>query len=204
MLFRKPGVFQIRILWEAIRAVIFGPYTSQFPAVMPEIPDGFRGKPEYNQDKCVGCKACFEVCPARAIEIEDDLKKKTRKLIHRQDVCIYCGQCELACITQEGIKLTKEYLSATYDRKQSNSSIEKELVLCEHCGGVVGCLDQLKFLAKKVGSLLYTNPTLLRARHQELMLIEKDLPTDSPHKRAGHLKVLCPNCRREMILKEQF
>ncbi|MFC1510989.1 4Fe-4S binding protein [Candidatus Margulisiibacteriota bacterium] len=204
MLFRKPGVFQFRILKEAITAALFGPYTSKFPAEMPVIPDGFHGKPEFNKDECVGCKACFEVCPARAIEVVDDKLKKSRKLTHRQDVCIFCGQCEAACITEKGIKLTKEYILATLDRKQAFQSIEKELVVCEGCGETIGCLDHLKFLAKKVGHLLYTNPTLLMARHAELKLLEKDLPTDSPHKRAGHLKVLCPNCRREMILKEQW
>lgn len=201
---KRPGIFQFRILKEAITAALFGPYTTKFPAVIPEAPDGFRGKPEFYKDDCVGCGACVEVCPARAIEIEDNKKKKVRKLIHRQDVCIFCGQCEEACITEKGIKLTKEYLLATYDRKQAYSTVEKELVICENCGGVVGCLEHLKFLAKKVGHLLYANPTLLLARHDELKLLAKEQPLKSPHKRAGHLKMLCPNCRREMILKEQW
>jgi hypothetical protein len=75
--------------------------------------------------------------------------------------------------------------------------------LCEHCGGIIGCLDQLKFLAKKIGHLLYTNPTLILARHSELKVLLNQA-ADSPHPRSGHLKILCPNCRREMILKEQW
>jgi hydrogenase-4 component H len=201
---KKPGIFQFRILKEAVTAALFGPYTSKFPAVIPVPPDGYRGKPEYSKEDCVGCGACAEVCPARAIEIKDDKVKKVRTLTHRQDVCIYCGQCEKACITEKGIRLTKEYILATYDRKQAYSTVEKELVICENCGEVVGCLDHLKYLAKKVGHLLYANPTLLMARHDELKLLEKELPSESPHKRAGHLKMLCPNCRREMILKEQW
>jgi hydrogenase-4 component H len=201
---KRPGIFQFRILKEAITAALFGPYTTKFPFEPCIPPEGYRGKPEYDKDECVGCGACAEVCPARAIEIEDDKEKKIRKLTHRQDVCIYCGQCEKACITEKGIKLTLEYNLVTYDRKEARSSIEKELVICEGCGEVVGCLDHLKFLAKKVGHLLYTNPTLLLARHDELKLLEKELPSESPHPRAGHLKFLCPNCRREMILKEQW
>jgi hydrogenase-4 component H len=201
---KLPGVLQLRILMEAIKAVLFGPYTSKFPAVIPEPPDGYRGKPEYYEDDCVGCGACFEVCPARAIDMVDDKGNKLRTFTQRPDVCIYCGQCEAACITEKGIKLTKEYILATYDRKQNTSQAKKELVICEGCGEIVGCIDHLKFLAKKVGNLLYSNPNLILARHKELKLLEKDLPADSPHKRAGHLRMLCPNCRREMILKEQW
>lgn len=201
---KKPGIFQFRILKEAITAALFGPYTTKFPFKPHIPPEGFRGKPEYNKDECVGCGACAEVCPSRAIELDDDKNKKSRTLTHRQDVCIYCGQCERACITEKGIKLTLEYNLATTDRKQAKTSIEKELVLCEGCGEIIGCLDHLKYLAKKVGHLLYANPTLLRARHDELKLLEKELPTESPHPRAGHLKILCPNCRRETILKEQW
>lgn len=201
---KKPGLFQFRILKEAVKAVIFGPYTTRFPFEPSIPPEGYRGKPEFYKDDCVGCCACVEVCPARAIDVEDNKEEKIRTLIHHQDICIYCGQCERACITEKGIKLTKEYILATYDRKQAKSSVEKELVICEHCKEVIGCFDHLRFLAKKVGPLLYTNPTLLMARHDELKLLEKELPTESPHKRAGHLQFLCPNCRREMILAEQW
>jgi hypothetical protein len=45
---------------------------------------------------------------------------------------------------------------------------------------------------------------LLLARHDELKLLEKERGEASSHPRAGHLKLLCPNCRREMILGEQW
>jgi hydrogenase-4 component H len=195
---------KIRELIEAIKALIFGPYTSKFPLEQPVIPDGFRGKPQFYEDDCVGCLACIEVCPARAIEYVDDKKKKLRTLTHHQDICIYCQQCERACITEKGIKLTKEYDLATFDRSKSITQSKKELVICGHCGEVVAPLDHLKFLAKKVGHLLYANPTLLLARHDELKLLEADQPSDSPHWRSEHMKMLCPNCRREIILKEQW
>ena len=201
---KLPGIFQFRILKEAVKAALFGPYTTKFPHKPVVPPDGYRGKPEFYKDDCVGCMACAEVCPARAIDIEDDKDRKIRKLTHRQDVCVFCGQCERACITEKGVKLTLEYDLATYDRFLARSSIEKELVICEHCGDIVGCADHLRFLAKKVGHLLYANPTLLMARHAELKLLEEEMPSESPHRRAGHLKILCPNCRRENILKEDW
>lgn len=195
---------KVRELIEAIKALILGPYTSKFPFEQPVIPDGFRGKPQFYEDDCVGCLACVEVCPARAIEYADDKKNKLRTLTHHQDICIYCQQCEKACITEKGIKLTKEYDLATFDRSGSITQSKKELVICRHCGEVVAPIDHLKFLAKKVGHLLYANPTLLLARHDELKLLNADQPSESPHWRSGHLKMLCPNCRREIILKEQW
>ena len=104
----------------------------------------------------------------------------------------------------KGIILTREYDLATAERKKSVTRSRKKLVLCEHCGEVVAPLDHLMFLAKKVGHLLFTNPTLLLARHAELKILEEGRAKEAPHPRGGHLRMLCPNCRREMILKEQW
>jgi hydrogenase-4 component H len=194
---------KVRELIEALTSLFSRPYTTKFPFEPVITPEGFRGKPEFYEKDCVGCKACAEVCPARAIEVVDDIPNKLRTLTHHQDQCVYCQQCEKACITEKGIKLTREYDLATFNRHTSITQSKKELVICDKCGGIIGALDHIKFLAWKVGHLLYTNPTLLLARHNELKLLES-IPQDSPHKRAGHLKMLCPNCRREMILKEQW
>lgn len=195
---------KLREVGEAIKSVFSRPYTTRYPWEKVVPPDGYRGKPQYYEDDCVGCLACYEVCPGRAIDYLDDKEQKLRVLTHHQDQCIFCQQCERACITEKGIKLTKEYELARFDRKGGISQSKKELVICENCGGIVGCLDHLKFLAKKVGPLLFANPTLLLARHDELKLLEKQRGENSPHPRAGHLKLLCPGCRREMILKEQW
>jgi formate hydrogenlyase subunit 6/NADH:ubiquinone oxidoreductase subunit I len=194
---------KVRELIEAIKSLVLRPYTRNFLKKPTITPVGFRGKPQFYEEDCVGCNACAEVCPAKAIDVEDDLVNKTRTLTHHQDVCVYCQSCERACITGKGIKLTREYDLATYDRSTAITGSKKELVVCENCGKAVGALDHIKFLANKVGHLLYTNPTLLLAKHKELKLLN-DMPNDSKHKRSGHLRILCPNCRREMILKEQW
>ena len=196
---------KVRELGEAIKSLLSKPYTTKYPAEPVIPPDGFRGLPRFDEKECVGCLACFEVCPARAIDYVDDKEKKQRVLTHHWDVCIFCQQCEKACITEKGIRLTKEFELAEFNRRAGISQSRKELVICVHCGEIVAPLDHLKFLARKVGPLLYANPTLLLARHAELKLVtESAVPTDSPHPRAGHLQFLCPNCRREMIIKEQW
>jgi len=195
---------KIRELAEAVRSLLSRPYTANYPAQRVDLPDGFRGKPQFFEDDCVGCLACLEVCPGRAIDYIDDKENKLRTITHHQDNCIFCQQCERACITKKGIRLTKEFELAEFDRRAGVAQCRKKLVICVHCGEVVAPLDQLKFLAKKVGHLQYANPTLMLARHIELELVDEDSSCDSPHKRAGHLKLLCPNCRRQMIIKEQW
>jgi hydrogenase-4 component H len=196
---------KLRELGEVLKSLCSRPFTNMYPFRPVTVPDGFRGKPEYDEKECVGCLACEEVCPGRAIDHVDSKEEKLRVITHHQDHCIFCQQCERACITEKGIKLTKEFELARYDRKGGISQSRKELVICQHCGEIVAPLDHLKFLAKKVGALLYTNPTLLLARHAELNLLSREeVPVNSPHPRAGHLQFICPNCRREMIVKEQW
>ena len=157
---KKP---KLRELKEAVRAVLFGPYTSKFPYEPHTPPDGFRGKPEFHEDGCVGCAACAEVCPAVAIRVTDDpdADPPTRHIELRYDTCIFCGQCELNCTTKEGVKLTKIYDMSTLDRSTCVESIEHELILCEVCGAIVGTRKHLRWVAEKLGAKAYANPTLI-------------------------------------------
>ena len=211
---------KLRELKEAITALIKGPYTTKFPAV-PHVPEKrFRGKPEYFKDGCVGCKACAEVCPTGCIEVKDipDAEIPVRRLELHYDSCIFCGQCQANCITQEGIKLSNKFDLAIFDRSQAIESVEKELVLCEGCGCVVGAKDHLAWVAKKLGALAYSSPTAYLSALKELKLAYlappfwQDRPSST--KRAGlnvekqenltrqdRIKVLCPKCRREITLE---
>ena len=66
---------KLRELVEAIKALIMGPYTSKFPFKPHQPFERFRGKPTPDDEWCIGCDACFSVCPASAIEIVDDAKE---------------------------------------------------------------------------------------------------------------------------------
>jgi len=198
---RKP---KLRELVEAVKALVRGPYTSKFPAEMPEVPDGFRGAPEFSEDDCVGCGACAEVCPARALTMVDDLERPVRKLTVRFDNCIYCGQCERHCITQAGIKLSKNWNQVTTDRSGLETSVEKELVLCERegCGELVGARDHLLWVAERLGPLAFANPALMLSRLQSLGLDETmRAPESKPLGRGDRIRVLCPKCRQETGLE---
>lgn len=194
---------KLRELVEAIKALVQGPYTSGFP-FKPHVPEKkFRGKPEYNKDGCVGCGACAEVCPTGCIKITDDTDSETprRKLDLHYDSCIFCGQCQAACITQEGIKLSDKYDLALFDRNEAVESVEKELVLCQGCGSVIGAKEHLLWIAKKLGPLAYSSPTSYLSALKELKLAYLKVEKSEDLTRQDRMKLLCPKCRREITLE---
>lgn len=193
---------KLRELVEAITALIKGPYTSSFP-FKPHVPErSFRGKPEYNKDECVGCKACSEVCPAGCIKVKDIPEAETpiRKFDLHLDSCIFCGQCQAACITEKGIKLTDKFDLAVFDRNEAIESVEKELLLCEGCGCIVGAKDHLKWISKKLGPLAYSSPTSYLSALKDLKLAHLKVEKSGELTRQDRIKILCPKCRREITL----
>ena len=200
---------KIRELGEAIKALVQGPYTTNFPQ-QPHVPHpNFRGLPKFNQERCVGCLACEQVCPADAIAHEDIFEQLVdgsinarRRLIHYTDTCIFCGQCEATCIADhEGIKASREWDLAFFDRSQAYECIEKELALCERCGAVIGCKDHLLWISDRVGELSFANPTLYLSQQQQLGLLDTNgLPPTASENHSDRFRILCAPCRRETTL----
>ena len=150
---------KVRELIEAIKALIKGPYTSKFPRTPHTPHPNFRGQPKFDEAKCVGCLACEEVCPVGAIAHRDvigDNGEAKRVMIHYTDTCIFCGQCEAACIAdKQGIKLSNDWELSFFDRTKAEETIEKELVLCEICASPIAAKDHLKWISERIGELTY-------------------------------------------------
>lgn len=197
---------KIRELGEAIKALIKGPYTSKFPVEPHKPHPNFRGQPKFNNEKCVGCLACEEVCPVSAIahkDLTDHKEVPKRIMIHYTDICIFCGQCEAACIAEhEGIKQSSDWELSFFDRKEEAvEAIEKELQLCEICGDPIACKDHLKWISEKIGELAYSSPTLYLSRLKSLGIIDENIISALKDKgRSDRVKILCARCRRQTTL----
>ncbi len=201
---RKP---KLRELKEAVRSLLTGPYTLPFPKKPSPASAGYRGVGRFNEEECIGCTACAEVCPCNAIKIIDvlDSTPPVRRIVRHHDECIFCGQCELKCTTGKGVELTPEYDLATLDRTQSRVSIEKQLVLCELCGEPIATQAHLRWIARRLGPQRFTNPTLIISFDESLGAVGKesgrrDVATD----RTDIMRVLCPKCRREVIVTDMW
>ena len=201
---------KIRELIEAVTAVIKGPYTSKFPRIPHEPAKRFRGKPEYSNEGCIACTACALVCPARAIEFRDVVTKEkaTRKMILHLDECHYCGQCSALCTTRDddppGVHHTTKFDLAGFDRSEMISTTdEKELALCEICGDVITAKAHLAWVAKKLGPLAFSNPTLFLESLKTMGIAEGVAKSARDYVlRSDRLKVLCAKCRRKATIEK--
>jgi formate hydrogenlyase subunit 6/NADH:ubiquinone oxidoreductase subunit I len=197
---------KLRELKEAITVLLSPRFTTKFPAEPCQVPDNYRGKPEFDDDCCVGCGACVNVCPTEALTQAEDLESTPpmRKIISRYDTCIFCGNCQDGCTTEKGIRLTNQWDLATLDRQETVTTHQYELQLCEKCGAVVGTKKHLQWLNKKLGPLAYTNPSLLLSQDIE---IPESAPPIQQSKESGNakandfMKILCPKCKNELNIQ---
>ena len=184
-----------------------GPYTHPFPAEPTPVPKNIRGVPRYNEPKCIGCAACAEVCPPRAIEVKEVTREdgtKVRRLILHSDNCIFCGECVRACSTGEGIALSEEYELSGFSREEMEEVVEKELVECELCGDTIGPKDQLLWINDRLGAHAYSNVTVSLLAHEELGLRQRPPRDDRPVNRSDLQRILCPQCRRGVTLLDEW
>jgi len=197
---------KVRELVEAVRAVVKGPFTTKFPAAVDSVDPNFRGILQFQADKCIGCGACVQVCPTNAREILVDRDKRVLRVVHHAERCIYCGQCVLYCTTREGIRHTTGFDLARTERSDDwETSIEKELAWCEVCGEPFASKEHLLWIARKVGDLVNSNPTLFLSVYQELGTAEPHAPRgDFAPYRSDTMRILCPECRRKTYLTEQW
>ncbi|MBU0549219.1 MAG: 4Fe-4S dicluster domain-containing protein [Candidatus Omnitrophica bacterium] len=193
---------KIRELIEAIKALVKGPYTSKFPKQPHQPFERFRGKPEFHEKDCVGCGACVNVCPSGALSMRDVDNRRLLEI--RWDICIFCGQCQANCLTEKGIMLSHEFdLAITGNRESLKQEIGKDLVVCQDCGEAIAPYEQIIWIAKKLGPLTFSNPSLMLfyLKSQKLSSAVSEAKQEEEFLRADRIKILCPRCRREAVIK---
>ena len=198
---------KLRELKEAIKALIKGPYTSRYP-FKPHTPyERFRGRPYLHDEDCMGCTACVQVCPSGALEFVDEVNegKAVRKIIVHWDICIFCGQCQANCPTSKGIILSQEFDFATTEKREElKNGIEKEFITCDCCKEPIVPYDQYVWVSDRLGPLSFSNSSLILFYLSRLgfALREKFTSKKEPEVlRPERIKVLCPRCRREAVIK---
>ncbi|HUV00367.1 MAG TPA: 4Fe-4S dicluster domain-containing protein [Bacteroidales bacterium] len=196
---------KIRELKEAIISLVTPAYTSKFPAE-PHVPfEKFRGKPVVDDENCVGCETCANVCPPLAITFSDDKEKGIRTITRDYGKCIFCGQCQEHCITQKGVILSdKIYDMAVFDRNKCIEYQEKELLICESCNAVITTKEHLHYMHRKLGPKAFSSILNLNLLNQKLKLAEgQDVSIEirDELKRKDMFNIICPNCLRLILVK---
>ena len=96
-----------------------------------EVPEGFRGKVEVDETRCVACGGCANVCPSRLIRFYDDGQKTRMEFI--LDRCTYCGRCAEVC-PEEAIKMSLEFETSTNEKEDLYIEQELYMATCARCG----------------------------------------------------------------------
>ncbi|MGC8849995.1 MAG: 4Fe-4S binding protein, partial [Candidatus Bathyarchaeia archaeon] len=120
----------LRTMMESLKGLL-KPATIRYPYQPSPPPEGFRGRPEFDYNKCMGCGGCVESCPSGALTLEDLNGSRSIRLQYGH--CSFCGRCQDVC-PEDAIKLTSTYELAVYRREEALLEVSLELGRCSKCG----------------------------------------------------------------------
>jgi len=106
---------------------------------------------------------------------------------------------------EKGITCTTEYSHSTTDLNDPDTvdTIEKEIVLCEVCGEVIGCRDHLNWIKERLGAKAYAHPNFLLETQAQFFDVDPSKPKDRI-RREDQIKEVCPKCRYKIVVSDEF
>jgi hydrogenase-4 component H len=116
---------------EAIICLSAGRVTLQYPFGPANPARDFRGLPEVDASKCIGCGGCVSVCPPNLVTVVDDGPAATFTWDFSR--CTYCGRCAEVC-PEEAVHMTQEFETATNDKKDLLMTVRVFMGSCNRCG----------------------------------------------------------------------
>ena len=154
----------------------YGKATYKYPLEPYEVSEGFRGKPSYTYDNCIGCTACGVACPSNAINVK--LNEDKTKLVWEFDAarCIFCGRCDEVCPTG-AIVLSQEFeLAVKFDKNNLKERGELDVEYCEVCNKPFTTKRLISYILHRLEKVGWDKETL--------------------GEKVKYAKT-CPNCKRE-------
>lgn len=159
----------------------YGSATYNYPFEPYLVPDGFRGKPAYEYEKCIGCTACAIACPSNAINVK--LNADKTKLVWEFNCarCIYCGRCDEVCPTNAVMQSDEFETAVRFDKENLKERGELDVECCEVC--------KLPFTTKKL--IAYDIERLKNVGWAKGTVAEK----------TKYIRT-CPECKRNMVVEK--
>ena len=118
-------------LKEALICLSAGRVTLPYPFAPAPPAEGFRGLPQVDAARCIGCGGCLSVCPSNLIAVRDDGPKAhfTWTLAR----CTYCGRCAEVC-PEKAVSMTGRFETATGDIDDLTTEVDVFMGSCNRCG----------------------------------------------------------------------